>query len=139
MADTPEAFTIHIDAFVKKAKGRAEEFCSEFAQDIAEEVVRGTPYKTGFLRASWHAALGAMPAMTKQSPDPSGVQTVARLGLVSAQFSPGEVIYYSNGAAYARFVHDGTSKMRARPWVSEVVLRSNLIAQKTARRVGAEP
>ena len=155
MAATPEAFTLQIDAFVKKAKGRAEEFCSEFAQDVAEEVVRATPYKTGFMRASWVASIGKVPGGKMRAPkkrgkattDVTDAKTVAKLNLVASEFKPGEIIYFTNSAVYAMRVHygfvgtDSLGRKYAqppRPWVTDVVVRSNLIAQKTARRVAKD-
>ena len=150
-----DAFTVQIDAFVKKAKGRAAEFCSEFAQDIAEEVVRATPYKTGFMRASWQASIGKVPGGKMKAPKKKGkattaatdAKTVARLNLVASDFKPGEVLYFTNSAVYAKRVHYGfvgTDSLGrkiaqpARPWVTDVVVRSNLIAQKTAQRVAKD-
>lgn len=131
---------IQLEKLIGKAMDKVAEFHVEFAQDIAERVIRTTPYKTGFLRASWWASIGA-PANGKGPNDKTenGGPTVARVNLVSVDFGPGETLYYLNGAAYAHFVHNGTSRMAARPWVANVVAAAQTIAAATAARIASEP
>lgn len=135
MSDTD--FSIQMEEFAKKAKANIREFHIEFAQDIAEEVVMTTPVEFGFLRGSWWAQIGA-PGVGAGIVDPAGAATVARLNLVAAEFEPGETIYYMNGAAYAMFVHEGTSRMGANPWVQRVARRAPVIAEATARRIAGQ-
>lgn len=127
-----DASNFNIDAFVEKAKGRTRAFVVEFVQDLNEEIVRTTPVRTGFLRASWYAALGSSAAAAGGQPagDP-----LSRMNLVAARLGVGDVFTAINGAAYARFVHDGTSTMHPRPWVATVIDRASLIAEAAARRV----
>lgn len=127
-------FSIQMEEFAAKAKANIREFHIEFAQDVAEEVVLGTPVDTGFLRGSWWAQIGS-PGTGAGIIDKGGSTTMARLNLVAAEFEPGETIYYMNGAAYALFVHDGTSRMGARPWVQNVARRAPVIAEATAQRI----
>lgn len=127
-------FTLDMQRFVDKVKGNIEEFLVEFTQDVAEAVVRDTPVDTGFLRGSWWANIGSW-AAGPGAPDKGGGTVIARMNLVILDFKPGDVIYLLNGANYAGFVHDGTSRMGARPWVLGVAQRAPFIAEATARRI----
>lgn len=125
-------FDVQIAQWVAQAKGRAREFCVEFIQDLNEEVVRATPVKTGFLRASWYGSLGTPSAA-------AGGGSVAQMNLVAATIVPGEVYFAMNGAAYAAFVEYGTVKMAPRAFVRGTVARADDIADAAARRVAALP
>ena len=133
---TPEQFNLDIQKWVEKTKGRLDAFCSEFVQDINEEIVRATPVKTGFLRGSWWASIDA-PDVQAGTPDPAGTTVVARLNLVALDFKPGTVYFAMNGAAYAGFVEYGTTKMTPRAFVRGVVARAQDIAEAAAQRVAA--
>jgi hypothetical protein len=137
----PASFAIQIAEWVAKAKGREKAFCVEFVQDIAEEVVRATPVKTGFLRSSWWGSIGQ--PETGKSGDP-----VAQMGLVAATLVPGEVYYAMNGAAYAKRVEYGfvgqdslgrTYNQAPRAFVRGTVARAEEIAEAAAQRVAAMP
>jgi len=136
---TPDTkdFTKTIESFVDKAKGRTKAFAAEFIQDVNEAVVRGTPVDTGFLRGSWFAALNGDPSGDGAA-DKTGGSAIARLNLVASGITLGDVFVAQNGAAYAGFVHNGTSKMAPRPWVTAVLDRADSIAETAARRVAGE-
>lgn len=134
-ADTKD-FTVSIDAFVAKAKGKAQEFASEFVQDISEAVVNATPVKTGFLRASWYATINS----------PAGKGNVGNIGLVGADLKLGDVYYMNNGAAYAmrvEFGFVGTDSLGRkynqppRAFVRGTLDTAPTIAEATAQRVAA--
>lgn len=136
MASTP--FEIAIDAFVKKAKGRIDAFCIEFAQDLNEAIVTATPVKSGFLRASWWGSIGAPEQVEPKEPDDSdkGIVTVSRLNLgIAGQPLAGKAYFLTNGASYAQFVEYGTAKMAPRAFVRSTVARAEEIADAAATRV----
>lgn len=125
-------FDVQIAAWVAKVKAREREFCVEFIQDLTEEVVRATPVKTGFLRASWWGSIGTPIAN-------AGGGSVAQMNLVATTIVPGDVYYAMNGAAYAGFVEYGTVKMAPRAFVRGTVARAGEIADAAAARVAVMP
>lgn len=67
-------------------------------QSLAKRVVEDTPVDTGFLRGSWQPSIGAPGSDDGAATD---------LGLVVAQLKTGDVLYYTNGAAYALRIENG--------------------------------
>lgn len=151
-ADTTQ-FTANIEQFIAKAKGKLREAAVETIQDINEEIVLSTPgpgntvqvdpppgQPTGFLRASWYAALNA-PAT-----GPGGSNDVAQLNLTASSIQLGDVYYMNNGAAYAmrvEFGFIGTDSLgrkynqQPRAFVRSVLDRASTIAEAAAARVAA--
>lgn len=130
-------FSALIQHWAGRVEATLEDFIKEFIQDLNEEIVRGTPVRTGFLRGSWQASIGSPPAgIGGGVPDTAGAATIARLNLVAAQLDIGDVYYMVNGASYAIHVELGTSRMAPRRFVSSVVDRADRIAEATARRLG---
>lgn len=131
-----ETFSLQIDRFVEKAKGRTKAFVTEFLQDLNEEVVRATPVDTGFLRGSWWASIGA-PETSAGGIDRGGDGAVARMNLVAATMPVGQIYFATNGAAYASFVEYGTARMAPRAFVRGTLARAEMIAEAAARRIAA--
>lgn len=134
-------FDVQIAAWVAKAKAREREFCIEFVQDLNEEVVRATPVKTGFLRASWWGSIGT-------PIENAGGGSVAQMNLVAAAIVPGDVYYAMNGAAYAKRVEYGfvgedslgrKYSQAPRAFVRGTVARAGDIADAAAARVAGTP
>lgn len=137
---TVESFTLDISRWVAKAKGNTERFAIEFIQDLNQAVVEnpGHPLKTGFLRGSWHAAIGAPPdGVLGGAPDMSGALTVSTMNLVAAELKIGDTYYARNGASYAYFVEYGTSKMAARAFVRGPLANWRAIGDATAARIAS--
>jgi hypothetical protein len=139
-ADTKD-FTVQIDAFVEKAKGRAREFAQEFCNDIGEATVEATPVITGNLRASWWGSLNA-PVVPQE-----GQGNVGNLSMVTSELQLGDVYYMNNGAAYAmrvEFGFVGTDSLgrkynqAPRSFVRSTLDRASSIAEAAAQRVAAE-
>lgn len=142
-----ESFSLQMEKWIKKTKGRLDEFAIEFAQDLNEEIVRRTPVITGTLRASWFSNIGSVPTGVATAGDLSGVVTVAKMNLVASQLKYGDTYYLSNGAAYALRVEYGFVgsdslgryyNQTPRAFVRGVMGKAQKIAAKTARRVGAD-
>lgn len=135
---TPESFTLDIDAFIAKTRGRLKQFATEFVQDIGQKVVEATPVKTGFLRGSWFAQLNAEPGGTG-SPDPSGAGAVSGINLIAASLTLGDIIYFNNGASYGIYLEYGTRYIAPRAFVRGTIDQAEIIAEEAAQRVaGAE-
>ena len=129
-----QTFLLDVDKFIKKAKGRTELFVREFLQDMNEIVVRYTPVETGNLRGSWWANIGE--ADTKGGMlDKTGGTAIARMNLVASQVIIGQVYYAMNGANYAIYVENGTSRMAPRAFVRTAMILSPGIASEAAKRV----
>jgi len=116
------------------AQDKLKEFAVEFIQDMNQEVVENTPYKTGNLRGSWYAALNDMPNAANGPPDAGG-GAVARLNLTVADIKLGDVYYAVNGANYAVFVEYGTVHMEGRFFVQNTVGNAPSIAAATLARI----
>lgn len=139
-------FSLNVDKFVAETKGRLEEFCVEFVQDLNEQIVRNTPVDLGNLRAHWWSALNTRPPSPGGAADPSGASTIARLNLVGAALKPGDTYFMINGAAYAMRLEFGfvgkdslgrNYNQAPRVFVRSVLGRAGSIAAATAKRVGA--
>jgi hypothetical protein len=89
-----------------------------------------TPVKTGFLRGSWYCTLNA-PSIAQKDGVISDPMSGIALMLQSVRL--GDIIYILNNANYAKFVNDGTSKMRGHHMVEKAVARAGDIAQKVTR------
>lgn len=133
-----DRFQLQVDQWIAKAKGREKLFCTEFIQDINEQVVMATPVKTGFLRGSWYAALGG-DAEGAGGIDPSGGTSVARMNLVASELKLGDIYHAQNGANYAVYVEFGTSKMAPRAFVRGTLDRAQEIANATLARISEAP
>jgi hypothetical protein len=143
MPATPEQFKIDVSKWVDGAKDKLRRFAIEFVQDVAQEIVEVTPWKTGNLRASWYATIndsGSAPA--------GGIGDVASLGLVAANLKLGDVYRMQNGAVYAMRVEFGFVGLDSlgrhynqapRAFVRNTLARADTIAAATAAKIAAEP
>lgn len=139
-------FTVNVEQWVAKSRGRMRSFALEFIQDINQAVVEATPVKTGFLRGSWWATLGA--GGEPGPPDPSGSVSVSRMNLVAASLKLGDVYSAHNGAAYAarlEFGFEGKDSLgrqyhqAPRAFVRGTLDRAEEFAADAAARVAALP
>lgn len=118
--------TVDLDKIAEKAGVTVAQARNEYLNRLSLEVVRGTPVKTGRLRASWFLSttLGGSPGasageVTAGAPG----ATMARLsGQAGALASLDGSIYLLNGANYAIFVEARTQFLR------KVLARSRAIA-----------
>jgi hypothetical protein len=128
------------DATIAKLKGRVQQYCVEFIQDVNEQVVEATPVKTGFLRNSWYAGLNTEP------PAPGGSGGVATMNVVAADLKLGDVYNAVNGAVYAARIEFGfvgkdslgrNINQRPRAFIRSVIDRADAIAAAAAARVAS--
>lgn len=131
-----ETFSIQFHQITDDIKGKIDRVVSEILQDLNEEIVRATPVDTGFLRGSWWASIGN-PSVSGGAIDKSGGIAVARMNIVAAGVMPGQTYYAMNGAAYARYVEYGTSKMAPRSFVRQTMAKAVIIAELAIARVAA--
>jgi hypothetical protein len=145
MARTTLNFNAAIDDFVRETEERMNAVFRESAQrtiSIAQNYLSGTlvGVQTGFLRASVRVSLSAMPPINEAAYPPKDARPGSfrydgmEVSVALASSKVGDHIYIGWTAAYAEHVHDGTSKMRGRPF-------SLLAAQQwetTVRAVVAE-
>lgn len=110
-----------IDAFAKKSQDRLDALARQSVQALAGKVLVDTPLDTGFLRGSWQPSIGDPDISHKAEPDPTGANIEAKLATIAPQIKGGVKFWMMNNAAYARYVHDGTEKMPARPWIKNAV------------------
>lgn len=125
--------TVDLDKIAGRAGVTVAQARNEFANRLALEVVKGTPVKTGRLRASWFlsptltAAPGAAQAeITTGAPG----ATMARLaGQSGALARLDGSLYLLNGANYAIFVEARTQFLR------KVLARSTSIANAVVTEI----
>ena len=118
--------TVDLDKIAEKAGVTVAQARNEYLNRLSLEVVRGTPVKTGRLRASWFLS----PTLTGSPGASAGEVTAGAPGATLARLSgqSGALanldgsIYLLNGANYAIFVEARTQFLR------KVLARSRSIA-----------
>lgn len=115
------ALRAQVDAFAKNVPERLDALARQAVQELSSRVVQDTPLDTGFLRGSWQPSIGQGDMSHKGEADKSGAAIEAKLASIVPQIKAGQVFWMMNNAAYAGFVHWGTEKMAARPWVQNNV------------------
>lgn len=127
-----QKISVDLDKLAKEAGVTVAQARNEFANRLALEVVRGTPVKTGRLRASWFLS----PTLTG-SPGTSGSEvtagapaaTLARLsGQSGALAQLDGSIYLLNGANYAIFVEAKTQFLR-KVLASSTAIAANVVTE----------
>lgn len=127
---------VNIADVAKRTQRKIETAAHEVAQDLAEEVVDRTPVITGNLQGHWFQGLnGNRDVPGGLSEDKSGSQTVGRISAAINEAEIGDTIGVYNGASYAKFVENGTSKLRPRSFVSSTVNDAPQIAEQTILRI----
>ena len=121
-----EQITVDLDKIAKKAGVTVAQARNEYLNRLSLEVVKGTPVKTGRLRASWFLSptlTGAPGASAGEVTAGAPGATLARLsGQSSALANLDGSVYLLNGANYAIFVEARTQFLR------KVLARSKAIA-----------
>lgn len=118
--------TVDLDKIAEKAGVTVAQARNEYLNRLSLEVVRGTPVKTGRLRASWFLS----PTLTESPGAGQGEATAGAPGATLARLSGQSnalanldgSIYLLNGANYAIFVEARTQFLR------KVLARSRAIA-----------
>lgn len=135
--DNSEAFKRVVLDWVAKAKAAPIVVARETIQDMNNEIVATTPVDTGFLRASYYAAVNEIPS------GEGGAGTSA-INAPLVTLNPGDTYVMGNVAAYARRVELGfvgqdslgrTYNQRGRFWIAAVVGRAAQIMEAAAARV----
>ena len=121
-----EQITVDLDKIAKKAGVTVAQARNEYLNRLSLEVVKGTPVKTGRLRASWFLSptlTGAPGASAGEVTAGAPGATLARLSGQSGAFANLDgSVYLLNGANYAIFVEARTQFLR------KVLARSKAIA-----------
>lgn len=121
-----QKITVDLDKLAQRAGVTVAQARNEYLNRLSLEVVRGTPVKTGRLRASWFLSptlSGAPGASANEATTGAPALTMARLGGQSEALSQLDgSVYLLNGANYAIFVEARTQFLR------KVLARSRAIA-----------
>lgn len=118
--------TVDLDKIAEKAGVTVAQARNEYLNRLSLEVVRGTPVKTGRLRASWFLS----PTLTESPGAGQGEATAGAPGATLARLSGQSnalanldgSIYLLNGANYAIFVEARTQ------FLAKVLARASAIA-----------
>ena len=130
-----QKITVDLDKLAQRAGVTVAQARNEYLNKLAEEVVKGTPVKTGRLRASWFLS----PTLSAAPGDTSAEYTKAKTAsaLTFARLSGGAAalaeldgsLYLLNGANYAIFVEARTQFLR------KVTARSRSIANAVVAEI----
>jgi hypothetical protein len=130
-----QKITVDFEKLAKRAGATVAEARNEYLNQLSLEVVRGTPVKTGRLRASWFLS----PTLSGSSGDTSSEATkvkgapgvtMARLSLQAEPLAQLDgSLYLLNGANYAIFVEARTQFLR------KVLARSRSIANTVVTQI----
>jgi hypothetical protein len=130
-----QKITVDFEKLAKRAGATVAEARNEYLNQLSLEVVRGTPVRTGRLRASWFLS----PTLSGSSGDTSSEATkvkgapgvtMARLSLQAEPLAQLDgSLYLLNGANYAIFVEARTQ------FVRKVLARSRSIANKVVTQI----
>jgi hypothetical protein len=136
-----------MDEMIRLARVSANDFSSEFIQDLNNEIIMTTPVDLGHLRGSWVASLNEPPEEVGLGPaDPSGGATMANVNAVATTMTLGDIYYLVNTAAYAarlEYGFFGTDKLgrkysqAGRGWVAAAVARAQDIALAAIAKIKA--
>ncbi len=140
-------FTAEIDSWIAKTKGAKEAIFKESAQRVVDIMQTPTakggnlPVDTGFLRSSLQGSINAPKTGQVKKPDgPAFRYNPQQITMSIVNAKPGDSIYFTYSAAYARHVHYGTSRMSGRPWVSLAAQQwpqiVNSVVQDLKSRIG---
>lgn len=119
-------FSVQIDEWTKEALKNIEAVFHESTQRTFSRITQYLSgelvnVQTGFLRASAQASLESMPAIDSAARPNKGSSYAGNFGGITATIASAKLggsIYIGWTAAYGPLVHDGTSKMSPRPFVS---------------------
>lgn len=143
------SFATQVDEWVKKSEARMLAVARESAQRTFS---RATQYlsgelvnvQTGFLRASAMASKSEMPKINPAAHPKEGASynlNGGQITTVLAGLQMAETAYIGWTAAYAGHIHDGTSKMSPRPFVSLAAMQwsatVNQVVSELKSRAGA--
>jgi hypothetical protein len=121
-------FADKIKKFKEKAQNRVRGFIVEFVQNLNEDIIRGTPVDTGFLRANWIVSLNAPVEFTSGTEEFLPIFKQDNTFILS-RYKDGDTIYLTNNTKYGPYVEYGTSRMAPRAMVRNALNRANLHAQ----------
>ena len=128
-----QKITVDLDKLAAKAGVTVAQARNEYLNRLSLEVVRGTPVKTGRLRASWFLS----PTLSSSPGASAGEATTGAPGVTMARLAGQSEtlaqldgsIYLLNGAKYAIFVEARTQFLR------KVLARSRSIANAVVTEI----
>ena len=103
------AFVADVDAFFDETVGKMDTIAALATERLAEAMQDRCPIDTGALHGSFE---------------------------ITGNPSAGGMVELSYGMPYANFVHDGTSRQAAQPWVDDTLREWPDIAEDAAREAG---
>lgn len=105
-----EAFTLDIQRFVDKAKGKVDLVVRKVALDLFKRVIMKSPVRRGRFKGNWQVQIGSIPSGTIEVDDKDGSATIAKVAAEVLNLKAGDTIYLVNNLAYARKLEYGWSK-----------------------------
>lgn len=105
-------FAAQVEKIAEKNKVKLGALLRQSCQTMAEEVLKTTPWKTGFLKNSWWASLDGSTGQAVA--DPSGAAAQVKLVTVMATLELGVTFHWLNGTHYGVYLEYGTSRQTVR-------------------------
>lgn len=133
---------LQVEKWAAKAKEAPMVVVKETIQEMNNWIIPTSPFKTGYLRGSYFAALNQIPA----GKGAIGREASAAVNAVLVGMKAGDKYYMGNTAAYARRLELGfvgtdslgrTYNQRGRFWVLNVVSQAPAISNRIAESVAA--
>lgn len=111
MANT-NSFSLSVDAWIKKAKGKTSQVVRKIAFDMSSRIIGRTPVKTGRARANWMLGIGTPNTQTVDATDKDGnaTSTMILSELTNYNFETGKPIFITNSVPYIVPLENGHSK-----------------------------
>jgi len=103
------AFAIDRELVLRTPVGNPELWAANRGKKRGDRGFVGRNYTGGRARANWLPSLDVPSDATVDQPDPSGTQTMARMGQVTARFRLGQRIWISNNLDYIQRLNEGHS------------------------------
>ena len=124
-------FGLQIEEWAKRTKGRQDEFFRKLSQELASEVINGTPVKTGFARRSWYPSIN-----NEEAGGNGGKGFFASFVAQANTLRAGDKFYILNNADYIRRLEYGHSKEQAPHGMVRVTLaKADTIADDILREM----
>ena len=103
-------FEQQVRQFTIKTASKLGVVVRKTALDSFTGVVAMSPVDTGRFRGNWQPGIGAPPAGTLETLDPTGAVSIGAIEARVAEFKPGQSIFLANNLPYAERLEDGYSK-----------------------------
>jgi hypothetical protein len=144
-------FTVQLEQFADKTKGRADAVVGDVVVQISQAVDRRSPvgdatywthpapkgYVGGRFRGNWQLGVGVIPSGETGAIDPSGAETQGRIIASIPNDAAGRVYYLFNNVPYAQRIEEGWSRQAPTGVVGLTVIEFPRMVDQAAKALAA--